>query len=341
MKIAVIIPCRNEEATIAETVQSFASVLPMAQIYVCDNASIDQSAAKARAAGATVISEPRPGKGEAVRRLFSDVEADVYLMVDGDATYHAASAPRLVERLVEGGLDMVIGNRLNADGAELFRAGHEFGNRMFSSIAKLFFDSPVEDLLSGYRAMSRRFVKTFPSESVGFEIETELTVHALEVRMPIAELNTDYFVRPEGSESKLSTYRDGLRISLMILRLLRDVKPLQFFLLVASATMLLALGLSIPIVETYLESGMVPRIPTAILITGLFVLSFVFLTCGIILERISAERRLLHRLHYLRIPGPGHMSRAEQSFDAGHRLRQDAPEGPEGGGREVSRGPAS
>lgn len=315
MRIAVIIPCRNEEATIAETVRGFAAALPAAQIYVCDNASSDASAREARMAGATVLFEARPGKGEAVRRLFADVEADVYLMVDGDVTYDAAAAPRLVQRLVEGNLDMVVANRLNGAGAELFRRGHQFGNRMFSWIAKLFFNSPIEDLLSGYRAMSRRFVKTFPSESVGFEIETELTVHALEARVPIAEIDTDYFVRPEGSESKLSTYRDGLRISLMILRLLRDVKPLQFFLLVALATMLLALALSLPIIETYLESGLVPRIPTAILITGLFVLSFVFLTCGIILERISAERRMLYRMHYLSIPGPAQSWRAARAPD--------------------------
>jgi len=322
MSIAVIIPCRNEGATIAQTVRDFAAVLPAARIYVCDNASSDDSAPRARAAGAAVLFEPRPGKGMAMRRLFADVEADIYLMVDGDATYEAAAAPRLVERLLEGDLDMVIGNRLNAIGVEVFRPGHEFGNRMFSWIARFFFDSPVKDLLSGYRAMSRRFVKTFPSESVGFEIETELTIHALETRAPIAEVDVDYFVRPEGSESKLATYRDGLRISLMFLRLLRDVKPLQFFSLVALLTMGLAFVLSLPIIETYLQSGQVPRIPTAILITGLFVLSFVFLTCGIILERISAERRMLYRMHYLRIPGPRQSLRAERETNPHDRLKE-------------------
>lgn len=299
LRIAVVLPCHCEELTVESTVNGFRQHLPQATIVVCDNASTDHTADIARAAGARVIHEPHPGKGEAVRRLFAEVDADIYVMADGDSTYDPAAAPEMVQMLIENDLDMVVGNRRPVHGTAQYRPGHSFGNQLFSKTVQLFFDSPLEDLLSGYRIMSRRFVRTFPAESRQFEIETELTIHVLEHRLPVRQLPTDYFPRPSGSNSKLSTFRDGLRILLTIFQLLRDVKPLQFFGIIALLTATLATALTPPIIITFMETHTVPRLPTALIIVGLFILSFVFLTCGIILDRISASRRSNHRLFYL------------------------------------------
>ena len=311
MNIAVLLPCYNESATIAETIGGFRSALPGAAIYVCNNASTDDTAEIARKNGAIVIDEPRSGKGEAIRRLFAEIDADVYVMADGDSTYDASSAPQMVDQLIDQDLDMVIGNRLDSDGENLFRSGHRFGNRLFSYAAQTIFGARVGDLLSGFRVMSRRFVKCFPAESRGFEIETELTVHALECRLPIAEVSTQYFARPEGSDSKLSTLLDGLRISRMMVSLFRDVKPFQFFGLIALLLVLFCVTMFIPIVQTFASTGTVPQYPTLIVITGLLVLAVVFVTCGIVLDRVSASRRYQHRLNYLRYPGAASITRTD------------------------------
>jgi len=308
MQIAVLLPCFNESKTIAATVTAFKSALPDADIYVCDNSSKDNTATIALENGAKVIWEPKPGKGEAIRRLFSEVNADIFVMADGDSTYNASDAPEMIRHLVENDLDMVIGNRLDSSGTGLFRTGHRLGNRLFSFAAKTIFSAHVGDLLSGYRVMSRRFVKCFPAESKGFEIETELTIHALECRLPISEIKTTYFSRPEGSESKLSTFIDGLRILRMMTSLFRDVRPFQFFGLIALATVLVCVALFIPIFQTFTQTGAVPQYPTLIVITGLLVLAFVFVTCGIVLDRVSASRRYQHRLNYLRYSGPASAS---------------------------------
>lgn len=304
MKVAVVLPCHNEEATIAETVAAFRRALPGAEICVCDNASTDATADVARAAGARLIAEPRLGKGEAIRRLFADVEADVYVMADGDLTYDAAAAPEMVQTLVDRDLDMVVGSRLSSNGEDVYRPGHVWGNRMFTAVLRWFFGSSFTDVLSGYRVLSRRFVKSFPAVSRGFEIESELTVYALEHRCPSAEIDMHYRSRPPGSESKLSTVRDGGRILATLALLYRDVRPLQFFGSLAAILLLSAVLMFFPILETYLETGSVPRFPTLIIITGMFILSVIFITCGIILDRVAAARRSQQRLAYLRHPGP-------------------------------------
>lgn len=308
MKIAVILPCFNEEVSIGETVDGFRAALPTAEIVVCDNNSSDRTAEVAREHGARVIAEPRPGKGEAVRRLFGSVHADVYVMADGDATYDPETAPAMVARLVNEDLDMVVGNRLLNPEDRLFRSGHRFGNWMFSTLVRVFFDARIHDLLSGYRVFSRRFARTFPNASRGFEIETELTVHALELRLPVAEVSSRYFARPDGSHSKLSTYRDGLRILIAMVLLFRDVKPLQFFAAVAGATAVGALGIFLPVYLTFLETSLVPRIPTVVLVMGMFVIVCLLLACGIILDRVSAARRYLHRLAYQAEAGPASLA---------------------------------
>lgn len=313
MKIAVLLPCYNESATIAETIGGFRKALPDATIYVCNNASTDNTAEIAQENGAIVIDEHRSGKGEAIRRLFAEIDADVYVMADGDSTYDADSAPQMIDHLVDKDLDMVIGNRLASDGDNLFRSGHRLGNRMFSFTAQTIFGAGVGDLLSGYRVMSRRFVKCFPAESHGFEIETELTVHALECRLPIAEIATNYYARPEGSTSKLSTLFDGLRILRMMVSLFRDVKPFHFFGLIALLLVLFCITMFVPIVQTFAATGTVPQYPTLIVITGLLVLAVVFVTCGIVLDRVSASRRYQHRLNYLRYPGPANLPSAQSS----------------------------
>jgi glycosyltransferase involved in cell wall biosynthesis len=302
--VAVLIPCFNEEAAIARVVVDFRAALPGATIHVYDNNSTDRTVEVAQAAGAVVGSESAQGKGHVVRRMFADIDADLYVMVDGDATYDAASAPALVELLRRRQLDMVVGCRVEtATGA--YRPGHRFGNRLLTGAVRLLFGQRFTDILSGYRVFSRRFVKSFPALSRGFEIETELTVHALELAMPVAELPTPYGARPEGSASKLRTYADGWRILRLIASLYRNEKPLQFFSVLSTLLALAALGLSVPIFVTYFRTGLVPRFPTAILVTGMMVVSALGYACGLVLDTVTRGRKELKRMAYLAIPAPG------------------------------------
>jgi glycosyltransferase involved in cell wall biosynthesis len=303
-KIAVILPCYNEEAAIAQTVADFRASLPGATIFVYDNNSKDRTVEVARAAGAIVRSETMQGKGHVVRRMFADIEADVYVMADGDATYEAAAAPALVARLCDDNLDMVVGAR-KSEVEAAYRRGHRFGNAMLTGMLARIFGRSFTDILSGYRIFSRRFVKSFPVLSSGFEIETEISVHALELRMPVAEVVTAYAARPEGSESKLSTYRDGFRILNTIINLFRSERPLVFFGMIALLLAVIAVILSIPLVMTFLETGLVPRLPTAILVTGLIILAALSCMSGLILDTVVRGRREVRRLAYLSFPAPG------------------------------------
>ncbi|OAN55277.1 glycosyl transferase [Paramagnetospirillum marisnigri] len=303
--IAVLIPCYNEEHSVEQVVRDFRAALPEAEIFVYDNNSKDRTAELARAAGAVVRSEPLQGKGNVVRRMFSDIEADIYVMVDGDATYHAPSAPALVNRLVEDNLDMVVGSRLRTEEAGAFRAGHQFGNHLLTGFVAWLFGDRFCDMLSGYRVFSRRFVKSFPAMSEGFETETELVVHALSLSMPVAEIETPYFARPEGSVSKLNTYRDGWRILMMIIKLLKRERPLALFGSIFALLAGLAFILAEPVFATYMQTGLVPRFPTAILATGIMILAFLSLTAGLILDTVTHGRREAKRLAYLSHRAPG------------------------------------
>ena len=304
-RIAVLLPCYNEEAAIAQTVADFRAALPNAVVYVYDNNSKDRTVEIAREAGAIVRSEKMQGKGNVVRRMFADVEADVYVMADGDATYEAAAAPELVRMLVDDNLDMVVGAR-KSEVEEAYRRGHRFGNAMLTGMLARLFGRSFTDILSGYRIFSRRFVKSFPVLSAGFEIETEISVHALELKMPVAEKVTAYAARPEGSESKLSTYRDGWRILNTIIKLFRIERPLAFFGGIGGVFALLSVLLSLPLILTYLDTGLVPRFPTAILSTGLMILGVLSLCCGLILDTVVRGRLEVRRLSYLSYPAPGH-----------------------------------
>lgn len=304
--IAVILPCYNEEAAIGAVVEGFRKELPQARIYVYDNNSKDRTSAVAAAAGAIVRSETLQGKGNVVRRMFADVDADIYLMCDGDITYDAASAPALIAKLIDDNLDMVVGCRVDSEVAA-YRAGHRFGNALFTGFVANLFGNRFTDILSGYRVFSRRYVKSFPALSNGFEIETELTVHALQLRMPIGELNTPYGARLEGSQSKLSTYRDGWRILRMITRLFKDERPLFFYSIIFALLALVSLGLSVPVVMTYLETGLVPRLPTAVLAASTMLLACLALTCGLVLDTVTHGRREMKRLAYLTVPSVGAM----------------------------------
>ena len=301
LRIAVLVPCFNEEAAVAAVVGGFRKALPTAQIYVYDNNSRDRTAEVARAAGAEVRSERRQGKGHVVRRMFADIEADVYVLVDGDATYDAPSAPGMIERLVNDHLDMVVGLRVDREQAA-YRRGHRAGNWLLTSFLSSVFGQAFTDILSGYRVFSRRFVKSFPVLSDGFEIETELTVHALELAMPVAEVETPYYARPEGSVSKLNTWRDGFRILGTILRLYRSEKPLRFFTFIGLFLALVAIGLAIPLAVTYLEEGVVPRVPTAILSTGLMIVAVLSVSSGLVLDTVTRGRREMKLLAYLAQP---------------------------------------
>lgn len=305
VRVAVLIPCRNEARTIADVVAAFRQALPSAHIHVYDNGSTDGTAARAAAAGAVVRSESMPGKGNVVRRMFADVEADIYVLCDGDGTYPAAAAPEMVARLNNDYLDMVTAVRVAEDAAAAYRPGHRFGNRFLTGMVAWLFGNRFDDMLSGYRVFSRRFVKSFPALSRGFEIETELTIHALELRLPVAEVKAPYAARPPGSLSSLRTLRDGLRIFAAILLLLKEVRPLFFFGSTFLLLSLTAVGLAWPLFVTYMETGLVPRFPTAILVTGLMLLAFTALFSGIILDSVSRGRRELKRARYLAIPGPG------------------------------------
>lgn len=309
LEIAVLIPCYNEAVTIGRVVADFRAALPDATVYVYDNNSSDGTAAVAADAGAVVRAVRPQGKGHVIRRMFSDIEADVYLLVDGDDTYDAAAAPDLVQRLLEDELDMVVAVREDPPDADAYPFGHRLGNRLLTGTVGWMFDDVFTDMLSGYRAFSRRFVKSFPALATGFETETELTIHALELRMPVGEEPTAYTPRPVGSESKLSTYRDGFRILFTILRLYEAERPLQFFSIVAALLATTSVVLAIPLLRTYLETGLVPRFPTAFLAASIMVLAVLAFTSGIVLETVTRGRREMKRLFYLSHPGPGSATR--------------------------------
>jgi len=306
-KIAVLVPCYNEEIAIAQVVRDFRVALPGAAIYVYDNNSADNTAAFARAAGAEVFHEKRQGKGFVVRRMFSDVEADIYVLVDGDATYHAASAPAMIEHMLDGQLDMVVASRVER-GESAYRAGHRAGNRLLTAFVAAVFGSGFNDVLSGYRVFSRRFVKSFPVLSGGFEIETELTVHALDLGLAVSEMETPYHPRLAGSASKLHTWRDGFRILWTIVQLYRAERPLPFFSLIGIAFAAVSVVLAIPIFVTYVETGLVPRLPTAMLSTGLVVLAFLSMAVGLVLDTVTRGRRETKLLAYLAQRAPAHES---------------------------------
>jgi len=310
--IAVILPCYNEEAAIGATIAGFREALPGARIYVFDNNSSDRTVEVALAAGAIVRTERMQGKGHVVRRMFSDVEADIYVMADGDATYDASAAPGMIRMMLDERLDMVVGARKSEIEAA-YRRGHRFGNRMLTGLLARLFGRTFSDILSGYRVFSRRFVKSFPVLSAGFEIETEISVHALELQMPVGEVVTQYGARPEGSASKLSTYRDGWRILWTIASLFRLEKPMLFFGLIGAALALLAIILAIPLGLTYLQTGLVPRLPTALLATGLMILAFLNGFCGLILATVVRGRREVRRLAYLSFAAPGDQERSSGS----------------------------
>jgi glycosyltransferase involved in cell wall biosynthesis len=303
-RIAVLLPCYNEEAAIADTVAGFRAALPDATVYVYDNNSRDRTVEVARAAGAVVRSEQGQGKGHVVRRMFADVDADVYIMADGDLTYDPTSAPAMVDQLLTEQLDMVVGTRQHEQ-AEAYRGGHVLGNRVFTGLLAGLFGRSFTDIFSGYRVLSRRFVKSFPVLSSGFEIETEMSVHALELRMPVGEQVTTYFARPEGSASKLSTFRDGWRILRTIATLYRIERPVLFFGGVGLLLVLAALALAVPLVLTYLQTGLVPRLPTAVLVTGMVIIAVLCFFAGLILDTVTRGRREVRRLAYLAHSAPG------------------------------------
>lgn len=304
INIAVIVPCYNEEIAISGVVKSFQTALPSAKIYVCDNNSSDRTSEVAAQAGAIVGFEPFPGKGNVMRRMFSDIDADVYVLVDGDGTYDSSAAPSMVRMLLDGQLDMVNGVRVSTI-KEAYRFGHRFGNLMLTQMVAITFGRQFTDMLSGYRIFSRRFVKSFPALAKGFEIETELTVHALELRMKTAELPAPYKERPEGSQSKLNTLRDGVRILLTIMELIKEERPVWFFGGLSFILVTLSLGLAFPVLLEYLNTGLVPRFPTAILSASIMLLAFLSLTCGLILDSVTRSRQEFKRLAYLAISAPG------------------------------------
>ncbi|WFU79542.1 glycosyltransferase family 2 protein [Bradyrhizobium sp. CIAT3101] len=302
-RIAVLVPCYNEEAAVATVVADFRKALPAAEIYVYDNNSRDSTAAVAHEAGAIVRSERRQGKGHVVRRMFADVEADIYVLVDGDATYDAPSAPRMIDKLLEEHLDMVVGLRIDQSQAA-YRLGHRTGNRMLTGFLSSTFGHAFKDILSGYRVFSRRFVKSFPVLSDGFEIETELAVYALELSLPVAEVETPYYARPEGSFSKLNTWRDGFRILGTMLKLYRSERPLRFFTVIGILLALAAIILAVPIVVTFIETGLVPRLPTAVLSMGLTIVAMLSVSSGLVLDTVTRGRREMKMLAYLSQPAP-------------------------------------
>jgi glycosyltransferase involved in cell wall biosynthesis len=302
--VAVLVPCYNEDKAIGKVVADFRAVLPAATIFVFDNNSTDRTVEVARAAGAEVFTEQHQGKGHVVRRMFTDIEADIYVLVDGDATYDAPSAPRMVELLLKERLDMVVGGRVDDDVAA-YRAGHRTGNWLLTGFVGQVFGREFSDMLSGYRVFSRRFVKSFPVLSGGFEIETELTIHALELELPVAEVQTPYYPRLAGSASKLNTWRDGLRILLTIFRLYRAERPLRFFATLGAALTRVAVGLAIPVLVTYFETGLVPRLPTAVLAMGLMLLAFLSVSAGLVLDTVTRGRREMKLFAYLAQRAPG------------------------------------
>jgi glycosyltransferase involved in cell wall biosynthesis len=305
LQVAVLIPCYNEEVAIGQVVGDFKKALPTANIYVFDNNSTDQTVARAQDAGAHVSHVPFRGKGNVVRRMFADIEADIFVLVDGDATYHAPSAAALIEKMLNEQLDMVVGVRRH-EHEDAYRSGHEFGNKLLTGCVSSIFGGTFTDMLSGYRVFSRRYVKSFPALAQGFETETELTVHALELRMPYGEVITPYGVRPGGSVSKLSTYKDGIRILKTIAKLYATERPILFYSIIALICAMIGVAISIPLAVTYLETGLVPRIPTAILSTGLLLCGVTSFVAGLILQATTLSRRQFKRLSYLAIPAIPH-----------------------------------
>jgi glycosyltransferase involved in cell wall biosynthesis len=303
-QVAVLVPCYNEERAIGKVVADFRAALPDVAIYVYDNNSTDGTVEAARSAGAVVRRETYQGKGHVVRRMFNDVEADVYVLVDGDATYDAPSAAAMIAKLLDERLDMVVAARIDRDTAA-YRRGHRAGNRLLTGFVAHMFGRSFTDILSGYRVFSRRFVKSFPILSGGFEIETELTIHALELELPVGEVATPYYSRPPGSASKLSTYSDGFRILWTVLKLYRAERPLSLFGAFGLALVIISIGLALPIVVTYVQQGLVPRLPTAVLSTGLMLLGFLSIACGLILDTVTRGRRELKLLAYLALRAPG------------------------------------
>ena len=301
--IAVLLPCYNEEAAIGATIAGFRAALPAATIYVYDNNSRDRTRELAAEAGAVVRSERQQGKGHVVRRMFADIDADVYVMADGDLTYDPESAPEMVQKVLADQLDMVVGTRRH-EAEDAYRGGHVLGNKLFTSLLSGLFGRSFTDIFSGYRAFSRRFVKSFPVLSQGFEIETEMSVHALELRMPVDEIETRYGARPEGSHSKLSTYSDGWKILKTIVTLYRVERPVLFFGGIGALLLVAAILLAIPLVLTYLQTGLVPRFPTAILVTGMTVIAVLCFFAGLILDTVTRGRREMRRLAYLALPAP-------------------------------------
>jgi glycosyltransferase involved in cell wall biosynthesis len=301
VSVAVIIPCFNEALTVAKVVRDLRRTLPNARIYVYDNNSTDDTIAQARQAGAIARSERRQGKGNVVRRMFADIDADLYVMVDGDDTYDAAAIPLLIEYAIANNCDMVNGRRMH-DGTHTLRWGHESGNRVLSRLVGILFDGELRDMLSGQKVFSRRFAKSFPALTRGFDIETELVVHALEMRIPTGELPVQYKQRPTGSRSKLNTYRDGWRIMSTIVRFMKEDRPLLFFSCFGVLLGAAGIVLSVPLFLTYFETGLVPRIPTAILIVGLMLMSALSFTAGLILDTVTRGRLEMKRLMYLSIP---------------------------------------
>ena len=300
-RIAVLVPCHNEAVAISKVVADFHAALPEATVYVYDNNSTDDTAAVARSAGAVVRREKLQGKGHVIRRMFADVEADIYVLVDGDDTYDASSAPEMLRGLIEDGLDMVVGTRVS-DIQAAYRRGHRLGNRVLTGMVAAIFGNRVSDMLSGYRVFSRRFVKSFPALATGFETETEFTVHALELCMAIGEVPTAYRERPVGSASKLRTYSDGLRILRTIVILVKEERPLQFFGLSGLVLLVLGIGLGVPVIHEFLTTGLVPRLPTAVLATGMILLSFLSFAAGLILDSVTRGRKEIKRLAYLAVP---------------------------------------
>jgi glycosyltransferase involved in cell wall biosynthesis len=294
----VLIPCLNEAAAITAVVRGFKRALPRASIYVYDNGSTDGTAAAAKKAGAIVGSEPERGKGNVIRRMFSEIEADIYVLVDGDGTYRAADAKSMVARLEAERLDMVVATR-QAEDSEAYRSGHRSGGRLLTQVVGYLFGHPLADMLSGYRVFSRRFVKSFPALTTGFEIETELTIHALELHLPIGEMPSAYGARGKNSASKLHTMRDGIRILCTIFLLFQEIRPLVFYGLLGLAAMMLSWGLALPVIREFLDTGLVPRFPTAILALGLQLLGVILLAIGIIMRAVARGRREAKRLHYL------------------------------------------
>jgi glycosyltransferase involved in cell wall biosynthesis len=301
--IAVLLPCYNEEAAIAATVAGFRSALPGATIYVYDNNSRDRTRDIAAEAGAVVRTERQQGKGHVVRRMFADIDADVYVMADGDLTYDPSAAPAMVDLLLAEQLDMVVGTRRHRE-KDAFRGGHVLGNRLFTGLLAGLFGRSFSDIFSGYRVFSRRFAKSFPVLSSGFEIETEMSVHALELRMPVGEVETVYLARPEGSQSKLSTWSDGWRILKTIVTLYRVERPTLFYGSIGALLVVLAIVLAVPLVVTYVHTGLVPRFPTAILVTGMTIVAVLCFFTGLILDTVTRGRREVRRLAYLSLAAP-------------------------------------